>query len=135
MPTPVIPAPPPLPGALDPPWPGVALCEPDASLRMLLSEWLQRAKLEPLPCDAAETGARVVLVIADVQAPRRDGAARIARLRQRFPGAKVLAISAQFMPAMCGATAAAVELGADAVLAKPFAVKLFVDAVRALTGL
>jgi DNA-binding response OmpR family regulator len=38
------------------------------------------------------------------------------------------------MPAMCGTTAAAIELGADAVLAKPFAVKSFIDAVRALTG-
>jgi len=78
-----------------------ALCEPDASLRTLLSEWLQRATLEPLPCDTALTGRARVLVIADVHAPRHDGAARIARLRQRFPGAKVLAISAQFMPAMC----------------------------------
>src|SRR5882672_6497049 len=59
-----------------------------------------------------------------------DGAASIAILRQRFPQAKVLAISGQFAPGLHGTTAGAIELGADAVLAKPFAAKVFIDAVR-----
>ena len=135
MPRPTEPATPPPRVELDPQRPCVALCEPDALLRALLGEWLQRANFEPLRCASGAPAPRVVLVVADVPAPRQDGAARIALLRQRFPDAKVLAISGQFMPGVCGATAAAIALGADAVLAKPFAANLFIDTVRALTGL
>ena len=108
----------------------VALCESDALLRSLLGEWLQRADYEPLPELAASR--RVALVVADLPAPRQGGAARIAGLRQRFPGAKVLAISGQFMACLNGATATALALGADAVLAKPFSSAVFIDAVRAI---
>ena len=111
----------------------VALCEPDALLRALLGEWLQRADYEPVQgIGPGEESGSVALVVADLPAPRRDGAARIAILRQRFPGARVLAISAQFMAGLNGATAAAWALGADAVLAKPFSSVLFIEAVRAI---
>jgi DNA-binding response OmpR family regulator len=116
--------------------PRVALCEPDALLGALLAEWLQRAGFEPLPVVAGALPlARVALVVADVPAPRLDGAARIAVLRERFPEASVLAISAQFMAGMNGATAAARALGADAVLAKPFSSASFNEAVRAMCRL
>jgi DNA-binding NarL/FixJ family response regulator len=113
--------------------PRVALCEPDALLRALLEEWLLRAGFEPVRC-AAASATTVALVVADVTAPRHGGAACIAGLRQRFPNAKVLAISAQFIPGMSGAGTAAVELGADAALAKPFAAQVFIDAVHALAA-
>jgi DNA-binding response OmpR family regulator len=113
----------------------VALCEPDALLSALLGEWLQRAGFDPVPAVAdVPPRAPVALVVADVPAPRLDGATRIAILRQRFPGAKVLAISAQFMAGMHGATVAAGVLGADAVLAKPFSSAMFIEAVRAILG-
>jgi CheY-like chemotaxis protein len=117
---------------VDPRRPRVALCEPDALLRALLGEWLQRADFEPVRCAAGASVGSVVLVVADVPAPRQDGAACIAVLRQRFPRAKVLAISGQFMPGMQGSSAAAIELGADAVLAKPFSAKVFIDAMHVL---
>ncbi|MDB5946108.1 MAG: hypothetical protein JWQ33_1134 [Ramlibacter sp.] len=127
------PATPPPAKELNPQWPRVAVCEPDPSLRALLGEWLYRASFEPVPCGPTGAANGVVLVVADVPAPRQGGAACIAALRQHFPHARVLAISGQFMPGMHGATTAAVELGADAVLAKPFAAKVFVDTVHALT--
>jgi DNA-binding NarL/FixJ family response regulator len=111
----------------------VALCEPDALLRALLGEWLQRADYEPVQGVASAPGS-VAVVVADLPAPRLDGAARIAVLRQRFPGAKVLAISGQFTTRLSGATAAARTLGADAVLAKPFSSALFIEAVRAIVA-
>jgi DNA-binding response OmpR family regulator len=114
--------------------PRVALCEPDALLRALLGEWLQRAGFEPVRCADDAPAAGVTLVVADVLAPRQDGAACLAVLRRRFPQAKVLAISGQFTSGMHGTTTAAIELGADAVLAKPFAARAFVDAVRVLIG-
>ena len=112
----------------------VALCEPDTLLRALLGEWLRRADFEPVFCAAGASAMDVALVVADVPAPRQDGAACIALLRQRFPHAKVLAISGQFMPGLRGTTTTTIELGADAVLAKPFAAKVFIDAVHALMG-
>jgi len=112
--------------------PGVALFEPDALLRALLGEWLWRADLEPLRPVAGEALTPVVLVVADVPAPRRNGVRHIATLRARFPDAKVLAISGQFMPGTPGAPTAAAALGADAVLAKPFSSVLFIDTVRSL---
>lgn len=131
-------APPPLPDRADSQRARVSLCEPDALLRALLGEWLQRAGYEAVRCEVrCEKGAPakdVALVIADVPAPRQGGAASIALLRQRFPLAKVLAISGQFMSGMHGVTSAAIELGADAVLAKPFAAKAFIDAVQVLLG-
>jgi DNA-binding NarL/FixJ family response regulator len=112
--------------------PGVALCEPDVLLRALLGEWLRRAAFEPLRCAADASLTPVVLVVADVPVPRQNGAACIATLRSRFPGAKVLAISGQFMPGMQGAPVTAAALGADAALAKPFSCGLFIDSVRGL---
>jgi CheY-like chemotaxis protein len=113
-------------------WPGVALCEPDTLLRALLGEWLRRAELEPLRCVAGGSLTPVVLVVADIPTPRRNGAEYIASLRARFADAKFLAISGQFMPGLQGAPGAATTLGADAVLAKPFSSSMFIDTVRAL---
>jgi DNA-binding NarL/FixJ family response regulator len=93
---------------VEPRRPRVALCEPDTLLRALLDEWLQRADFEPVRCAASEPLKSVVLVVADMPAPRHDGAASIAILRQRFPQAKVLAISGQFAPGLHGTTDAAI---------------------------
>ena len=108
----------------------VALCEPDAPLARLMSEWLRRAGLEPVPCSSRLTGADVIVVVANVATPRLDGAAYIAALRTRFAGARVLAISGYFITS--GAATLAHELGADALLAKPFSCACFLEAVRAL---
>jgi DNA-binding response OmpR family regulator len=110
----------------------VALCEPDALLRELLAEWLHRGGFEPVHCPGSAPADNVILVVADLPAPREDGVACIAALRQSFPGARVLAISGKFSPGMHGTTSASVELGAGAVLAKPFGAEVFIEAVRAL---
>jgi CheY-like chemotaxis protein len=114
--------------------PRVALCEPDALLRALLGEWLRRHRCEPVDGTAAAPAGNVVLVVADVAAPRQDGAACVVALRRKFPHARLLAISGQFMPGLQGAPSAAFDLGADAVLAKPFTAQGFMSAVQALLG-
>jgi DNA-binding response OmpR family regulator len=134
MSIPAEPGAPDAPAELHPTLPAVALCEPDGPLRALFGEWLQRDGYAPLRCGCVACAARVVLVVADFPMPPHDGAARIALLRRRFPGAKVLAISSQFTPRMHGATAAAAALGVDAVLAKPFSCAPFMAQVRALVG-
>lgn len=129
MPTSIATAPPGQPPAR----PRVALCEPDPLLSALLGEWLQRAGYEPVRASAAQLPPDVALVVADVAAPRRRGGSCVAGLRQSCPRAKVLAISAQLIPGARGATtSAAQQLGADALLAKPFGAQAFVEAVRAL---
>jgi CheY-like chemotaxis protein len=128
------------PGAAEPPAelhptpPVVALCEPDGPLCALFGEWLLRGGYATLRCECLACAARVVLVVADFPMPPCEGAGRIAILRRRFPRARVLAISSQFMPRMHGATAAAATLGVDAVLAKPFSREPFMAQVRALVG-
>jgi DNA-binding response OmpR family regulator len=114
--------------------PCVALCEPDPLLRELLWEWLRHAGLNPVRCVPPGDCKEVVLVVADVAAPRQGGAACIAILRHAFPHARVLAISAQFTPGLNGISPAAARLGADAVMAKPFAAEEFMGAVRALVA-
>jgi DNA-binding response OmpR family regulator len=113
------------------PPPRVAVCEPDALLGALLVEWLHRAGFEPVRCGVGDPAGNVVLVVADVPAPRQGGAACITHLKRAFPQAKVLAISGQFAPGLQGASSAAVELGADAVLAKPFTARAFLEALGA----
>jgi hypothetical protein len=132
MPKPAEFAPPAPSGDFDPHWPGVALREPDVWMRALLGEWLGRAVFELRRDEAGASLTPVVLVAADVPAPRQSGAARIAAVRSRFPDAKVLAISAQFMPGARGSPAAATALGADAALAKPCSFGMFIDTVRGL---
>ena len=107
----------------------VALCEPDPSLSVLFSEWLSQAGFDPVAGASGHAG-DVVLVVADLRTPRRDGAERVAALRVRAPGARVLAISGHFIAS--GAADAARALGADAALAKPFSRATFIEAVRAL---
>ena len=103
-------------------------------LRAVLEEWLRQAGFEPSRC-AGVSLSPVALVVADVPAPRQTGAASIATLRRRFPGAKVFAISGQFMPGMgMHGPSAATALGADAVLAKPFSCGMFIDIVRTLVS-
>jgi CheY-like chemotaxis protein len=132
--TPALPAPPPPACPSDPERPRVAVCEPDPLLHALLDEWLRRAGFQPVRCAAGEVWLDVTLVVADVAAPRRHGGACIAVLRQSFPRARVLAISAQFIPGLHGHCTAAIELGADAVLAKPFEASLFIEAMHALAA-
>jgi DNA-binding response OmpR family regulator len=134
MSIPAEPGTPDAPAELHSTFPAVALCEPDGPLRALFEEWLQRGGYTPLRCECVACAARVVLVIADFPMPQCEGAGRIAMLRRRFPGARVLAISSQFTPRMHGATAAAATLGVDAVLAKPFSCQPFMAQVRALVG-
>jgi DNA-binding response OmpR family regulator len=133
MPVPTEPTTPLAPAGPDPKKVRVALCEPDGMLFALFGEWLQRARFQPSGCASRAGAACVVLVVADVPMPPRRGAAWITILRRRFPNARVLAISGQFLPGMSGATGAARALGADAVLAKPFSHGQFIEQVRALT--
>jgi DNA-binding response OmpR family regulator len=60
------------------------------------------------------------LVITDVLMPRMGGAETIAALRRIRPGLKVIAISGAGRVSGVDAVAAAIRLGADRMLFKPF---------------
>jgi CheY-like chemotaxis protein len=75
------------------------------------------------------------VVITDIFMPNQDGIETVATLRGEFPNAKVIAISG-------GGTrvkgrsylATAAEIGAHAVLAKPFDSEALLDTVREVLG-
>jgi CheY-like chemotaxis protein len=75
------------------------------------------------------------LVITDIFMPKQDGLETIAELRRRHPDLKVIAISGGGeVVKNPGYLLTARELGAHAVLAKPFDVQALLSAVRELLG-
>jgi CheY-like chemotaxis protein len=103
----------------------ILILESDRLIRLLIVEWLHMAGNETV-CAADLAAAAAIsspcdLVLADVPAPHRVARLTIARLMQALPGIPVIAMSAN-ITATGGAAreALARELGAAAVLVKPF---------------
>jgi CheY-like chemotaxis protein len=103
----------------------ILILESDRLIRLLIVEWLHMAGNETV-CAADLAAATAIrgpcdLVLADVPAPHRVARLTIARLMQTLPGTPVIAMSAD-ITASGGAAreALARELGAAAVLVKPF---------------
>lgn len=103
----------------------VLILESDRLINALVTEWLHMsgwatlcvhdtARVEALAC-------RCDLVLADVPAPLKSARDFISRLTHVMPGTPVIAMSAD-LPAhgKFASAALARELGADAVLVKPF---------------
>jgi len=74
----------------------------------------------------------VAVIVVDLGEPKCDGAARLLRLRERFPRARVVAISGRFRFNVATAASVARQLGADRVIAKPLDCAALVAGVRQL---
>lgn len=98
----------------------IAIVESDDLIRELLVRWLQEAGYSPVPVDPADLlpAAPFVLVIANVAEPR-SAASLLRRLHAAF-AAPILLISARFRRGLSHAPSFASEIGAAAVLPKPF---------------
>jgi two-component system chemotaxis response regulator CheY len=72
------------------------------------------------------------LVITDVYMPDQDGIETIQMLREEFPATRILAISGGAVSGSGAALTDARMLGADATLAKPFAMEALVRCVTEL---
>jgi len=80
----------------------------------------------------ADADEDVALVLIDVPFPRQDGATRLRRLAQVWPGVPVLVLSSTFLPSVAAQGEVARQLGAAAALAAPVARDALRDAVARL---
>ncbi|MBX5462532.1 MAG: response regulator transcription factor [Steroidobacteraceae bacterium] len=102
----------------------VLVLESDPLIRSLITEWLHLAGTESecaAHANAAQLRGHYDLVLADVPAPLKAARQTVAHLARAMPGTPVVAMSADTVA--CGHAAShalARELGAAAVLVKPF---------------
>lgn len=106
--------------------PRVLVLESDRLIKQLVVEWLHMAGYETVcasdPAAAARlAGAGCDVMLADVPAPLDSARDAIVRLMRDLPGTPIIAMSADVLASGPSAsTAIARELGAAAVLVKPF---------------
>ena len=112
----------------------VLILESDRPIRALIVEWLQMAGYESLcalDAAAAATAGPCDIMLADVRAPYKFAREAIAQLAGAVPGTPVIAMSADALAGGRGAAEAlARELGAGAVLVKPFTQEALLDAIE-----
>ncbi len=105
-------------------------------MRGLLTEWLTGAgyAVRERSLRAAPAGEGADLVILDLYMPRQAGADVVLAAQQTYPGAPVIAMSAQFRPGLDCSARAAGALGVSKLVCKPFTREDLLGAVRALIG-
>ncbi len=129
----------------------VLVVESDRLIKALIVEWLQLAGDDAVcvtdlagatalahgtanPADqpvAQNEAARCDLVLADVPAPHRAARHMVSRLMEALPGLPIIAMSADITASGHQAREAlARELGATAVLVKPFSQSALLSALR-----
>ncbi len=118
----------------------LVISDDDDQMRELLANWFQRVgyrtavardgrELIALLDEIAEQGTLPDLVISDVRMPGMDGLSALARIHARFPEVPVVLITS-FGDRTTHRRAR--ELGAAAVLDKPFDLRELVDTVESL---
>lgn len=112
----------------------VLLVEDDPENRALLMELLASWGYEGVPVGSAEEGELVarrrpfLAAVVDVFLPGQSGASLIARLRERFPEALLIAISGQGDSTM---SRHCKVVGADLFIEKPFRAEELAEALQA----
>jgi DNA-binding response OmpR family regulator len=113
----------------------VLVLESDRLIKQLIVEWLDMAGHESLCASDSASAARIAssgcdILLADVPAGSQSAREAIARLRRAVPNTPVIAMSAGVLASDPKASAAvARELGAAAVLVKPFGREALLDAI------
>jgi DNA-binding response OmpR family regulator len=119
----------------------ILVVDDDALVRDTIADILSDAGYQAVIApswDMGETGFEGIgysLVITDIFMPRRGGLEVIDDVRKNWPGVKILAISGGWGGTSAeNAVEAAVKMGADDTLAKPFEQHELMDKVAALIG-
>lgn len=110
----------------------VLVVDVDTALTGVLAEWLAPDGIDMQAERDEVQGARYDLLIVDIAFPRRDGAARVARVVQEHPDIPIIAISAAFFPGLVCCGAMARTLGVAGVLPKPVPRADFLGVVQRL---
>ncbi|PVX70733.1 response regulator [Paraburkholderia unamae] len=122
----------------------ILVLEDDAGTRELIVATLREASfvahahadtLERLPDvpDVPDARAQSVgVIVVALGEPKCDGAAQLRRLRERYPHARIVAISGRFRFNVGTAASVARQLGADRVIAKPLDCAALLANVRQL---
>jgi DNA-binding response OmpR family regulator len=113
----------------------VLVLESDRLIRALIVEWLGMAGKEALGVadlsDARTLTERCDLVLVDVPAPHRSARRTVMQLAQAMPHTPIIAMSADITACNHAAREAlARELGANAVLVKPFNQQALLSAIH-----
>ena len=116
----------------------VLVVDDNSDMRSLLEIVLQRAGFETevaadgdLALDL-QRGHPADVLITDIFMPERDGIELISAFKSRFPHVKIIAMSGGGQKARADYLAVASEIGADAVLRKPFAAETLVTTLEYL---
>jgi len=118
----------------------VLVIDDDPIMRELVSDWLEAAGYRVRGAADCAAGlaqmklAAPALVVTDMCMPGASGALAIARLRERRPGVRIIAISGRFDSGQGLSAEAALRAGAARALAKPLKRKDIVGAVAELIG-
>lgn len=121
----------------------ILLIEDNADVRTMLCDALKEAGYEVVAVADGNAGieaqrrAPADVVVTDLFMPEKEGLETIAELRQGFPQTKIVAISggsSRLRGRQADHLTTARELGADAVLKKPFDPEQLVALVRQLAG-
>lgn len=108
------------------PAPRILVIDDDEDVCTTLEILLADAGLEVLTARDGNQGLhlfsvhRVDLVITDMQMPLKSGNQTISEIRQKDPGVPIIAMSGSGKAARDGVLRAAVAIGADRVIEKPF---------------
>jgi CheY-like chemotaxis protein len=108
-----------------------------ASMELLLRR--EGYSVESAPNGAAALGRhlqrRADVLITDLLMPEKDGIETIAQFRAEFPGVRIIAMSGGGMRVRGERyLGTAAEIGADAVLKKPFETALLLETLRRVAG-
>jgi CheY-like chemotaxis protein len=120
--------------------PRILVVEDDDDVRLALREILEVSGFEVVEAPNGRVAVRefveqpVDLVVADIFMPEMDGIELIRELRRFLPYVPIVAVSGGGKRHDRTAVLAAVGLGADAALEKPFTLQHFVFVVRQTLG-
>ena len=114
----------------------IVVVEKDLLMQRLLVEWLEAEgySVRAFTSCSQITGSAPDLVIVEVHMPRQGGCDKLGTVRSTWPATPLIAISGQFHGELPVASLAASAIGAQRIIAKPFARNTLLSAVRDLTA-